>query len=522
MNQQRRTPIVVLLLVVLLGGVFAPMGFAVWTVTSASAAQRAVPCDNGYTPTNTGPWRVPLETAYTATSEYGWRFHPIYHEMRLHTGIDLVLTAGPGSVVAASAGTVFHAGEMGGYGNAVIVDHGGGISTLYGHLSRIAAAVQVGQPVYVGQLLGVEGSTGASTGLHLHFEVRQGGQPIDPRPWFRANYAIELDGSAAGHSQPPADGDPPPGGGEEGGIGFPLPLPGEPRQNSLTNPPLTVPVDVQTLYQAAAVKYAIPWTLLAGIGMEETGHGRNTATSTAGAQGLMQFMPSTWTTMGVDGDGDGTADILNPADSIFSAANYLTKSGVRNGPQGVTNALYTYNHATWYVNDVLFYAHAYGGGIMAGDPSACVNGPGGDGNPDLPDIEDARIRTVLTWAASHDGDAYRMGATGPNAWDCSSYVRAAYGQISISLPRTAQSQRDWLAQGNGKRVQPGAEKPGDLVFYDSYLGPNAIGHVALVWDPATTRTIEAHSSSRGVGYFTYGDEMTSKNIFEIWRVGNIA
>ncbi|MCB0907822.1 MAG: lytic transglycosylase domain-containing protein, partial [Nocardioidaceae bacterium] len=87
--------------------------------------------------------------------------------------------------------------------------------------------------------------------------------------------------------------------------------------------------------------------------------------SSAGAQGLMQFMPATWASYGVDGNGDGRADILNDADSVMSAANYLTASGGHNGPDGIRDALFAYNRATWYVNDVLFYAAAYGGGTVA-------------------------------------------------------------------------------------------------------------------------------------------------------------
>jgi hypothetical protein len=100
----------------------------------------------------------------------------------------------------------------------------------------------------------------------------------------------------------------------DGGGAFRLPAPGRPGQNSLHNPPLPIPAKIKKLYVAAAAKYKIPWTLLAGIGMEETGHGRNNHTSSAGAQGLMQFMPGTFASMGVDGDGDGRADIHNAAD----------------------------------------------------------------------------------------------------------------------------------------------------------------------------------------------------------------
>jgi soluble lytic murein transglycosylase-like protein len=135
-----------------------------------------------------------------------------------------------------------------------------------------------------------------------------------------------------------------------------------PRQDSLHNPPLPIPNKIKKLYVAAAGRYKIPWTLLAGVGMEETGHGRNNRTSSAGAQGLMQCMPATWVSMGVDGDGDGRADIHNDADSIYSAAHYLTKSGVSAGAAGVRRALFAYNHVDWYVNDVLYYASRYGGG----------------------------------------------------------------------------------------------------------------------------------------------------------------
>ena len=145
------------------------------------------------------------------------------------------------------------------------------------------------------------------------------------------------------------------------------------RRASLNNPPTEIPADILALYQAAAQAYNLPWTLLAGIGMAETNHGRLKATSYAGAKGLMQFMPATFAAYGVDGDGDGDAHILNDADSIFSAANYLRASGVHHGPDGVRGALFAYNRAHWYVNDVLFYAHAYGGGAVPGTPGGgCV------------------------------------------------------------------------------------------------------------------------------------------------------
>jgi cell wall-associated NlpC family hydrolase len=114
-----------------------------------------------------------------------------------------------------------------------------------------------------------------------------------------------------------------------------------------------------------------------------------------------------------------------------------------------------------------------------------------------------------------------MGANGPVAYDCSSCTQPAYAQIGIRLPCTAAAQRSWLAAGNGTRIRAGHERAGDLVFWDSYLGPNTIGAVMIVDDPARKRTIEAHNTRAGIGYFSYA-EGTQHHIFEIWRVGNLS
>lgn len=484
---------------------------------AAGGELKAIACA-GPTPAS-GSWRPPFQQGYSLTSGYGMRLDPINHQWKLHTGQDLVSQPGAGPVVAAASGKVLSAAAMVGYGNTVVLEHAGGVRTLYGHLASIDATIAPGAAVATGQVLGVEGSTGASTGNHLHFEVIMGAKPIDPVPFMR-DHGAPLNALSVAASPPP--GTTPGTPGVEGGIGFPLPAPGTPRFASLTNPALPIPAQIKNLYLGAASRYQVPWTLLAGIGMAESGHGRNNTTSSTGALGLMQFMPATWASMGVDGNGDGRSDIHNDADSIYSAANYLTKSGVTKGPDGVRAAIFTYNHADWYVGDVLYYAHAYGGGTVLGDPTHCHIPTGaGNGNPNLPPLTNGRVKTVLTFAQGHVGDPYVLGANGPNAWDCSSFTQAAYARIHITMPRTAGAQRDWLAAGNGYRVQLGAERPGDLIFTDSYLGPNAIGHVALVWDPASQTTIEAHDTAGGVGHFSYkGDP--SRHIFQIWRVGNVA
>ena len=114
------------------------------------------------------------------SSPYGWRSHPLLGRGRLHAGIDFA--AGYGSTIrAADSGTVIYSGWYGGYGKTVIINHGKGITTLYGHASELY--VQEGESVKRGQAISAIGSTGFSTGPHLHFEVRKNGTPVNP-----ANY----------------------------------------------------------------------------------------------------------------------------------------------------------------------------------------------------------------------------------------------------------------------------------------------------------------------------------------------
>jgi murein DD-endopeptidase MepM/ murein hydrolase activator NlpD len=113
----------------------------------------------------------------TVTSGFGYRMHPILHRRLLHTGINIA--AGSGTAIwAADGGKVIYATWVSGYGNTVAIDHGGGVSTLYAHQSSMA--VGYGQSVKKGQVIGYVGSTGYSTGPHLHFEVRVNGTPVDP------------------------------------------------------------------------------------------------------------------------------------------------------------------------------------------------------------------------------------------------------------------------------------------------------------------------------------------------------
>ena len=151
----------------------SPLQLVRWTTSggsewiNAASADRPEPVNSGMAMPANGP----------ITSYFGNRYHPILHFTRFHAGIDI--GAGWGSpIVAAGDGQVIGAGWSGGYGREVQISHGGGLVSLYGHMSEIVA--QPGSFVRQGQLIGYVGSSGLSTGPHLHFEVRMSGQPVNP------------------------------------------------------------------------------------------------------------------------------------------------------------------------------------------------------------------------------------------------------------------------------------------------------------------------------------------------------
>ncbi|MBR6012716.1 MAG: peptidoglycan DD-metalloendopeptidase family protein [Selenomonadaceae bacterium] len=111
------------------------------------------------------------------TSPFGWRTHPIFGSQIFHSGMDIGADYGV-PIVAAQSGVVIESGWIGGYGNTIMIDHGGGVVTLYGHNQSLA--VDVGQTVSQGQVIAYCGSTGNSTGPHCHFEVRLNGEPVSP------------------------------------------------------------------------------------------------------------------------------------------------------------------------------------------------------------------------------------------------------------------------------------------------------------------------------------------------------
>ena len=120
----------------------------------------------------------PCPSCRIITSEYGWRLHPTLGYEKLHTGMDIGASYGA-KIIAAKSGKVITATENRAYGKYVVIDHGGGICTLYAHQSSLA--VSAGQSINEGDTVGYVGSTGYSTGPHLHFEVIVNGKTTNPR-----------------------------------------------------------------------------------------------------------------------------------------------------------------------------------------------------------------------------------------------------------------------------------------------------------------------------------------------------
>lgn len=206
-----------------------------------------------------------------------------------------------------------------------------------------------------------------------------------------------------------------------------------------------IPLEQQAVMQQAARQCDLPWQILAAVARIESDFGRNMATSSAGAIGYGQFLPSTWSQYGNGG---------NPYDyhdALPAMARYLCAMG---GPQHLHQALWAYNHDQDYVDAVLAQAAAYGY-----DP-----GSGADGS------------RVVALARSQLGQPYVWGgASVSTGFDCSGLVRWIYAQAGVALPRTAQQQYDAT-----RRLDPADLAPGDLVFFAStYPSVDRITHVGI-------------------------------------------
>ena len=260
-----------------------------------------------------------------------------------------------------------------------------------------------------------------------------------------------------------------------------------------------VPVDYLKLYQEAGRKYGIPWNVLAGVGKVETDHGRSTMPGVssgenyAGAGGPMQFLEPTFKAFAVDGDKDGKKDRYDPADAIPTAAAYLKHNGA---PERMRTAIFQYNHSWDYVDLVLDWAKRYVGGEFK---VVQANGINCEDNQ-LPANVSALVKTIIAFAMAQRGKPYVFGANGPDAYDCSSLIQAAYRQVGLNLPRTTFEQWPF-----GVKIAKGREQPGDLVFFNSGPGtsPDNPGHVGMVIGGGKMIVASCSSCVPAIGVKTY-------------------
>jgi hypothetical protein len=178
--------------------------------------------------------------------------------------------------------------------------------------------------------------------------------------------------------------------------------------DSFEIPPFLLPI-----YQACGTEYGIPWEVLASINKIETAFGTNLNVSSAGALGWMQFLPSSWEAFGLDANGDGRKDPYNPVDAICAAAHYLKLAG---GNDDLYQAIFSYNHADWYVQEVLLYARAYGRlpSDLVGSLTGLTEGAHFPIAADARYADDVAARTALKKGESPDyGNAAEVISSSP-------------------------------------------------------------------------------------------------------------
>ena len=258
-----------------------------------------------------------------------------------------------------------------------------------------------------------------------------------------------------------------------------------------------IPPRMLALYQeAAATCPGLPWTVLAAIGTVESDNGQSTlpgvhsGANAAGAEGDMQELPATFAEYDqpIPPGGANPPSPYDPTDAVYAAARMLCANGGRNGAD-LDQAIWDYNHASWYVTEVLALANTYGqtqAQTVAGGTAGGI---------------------AVDWALAQVGTPYIWGGETPGVgFDCSGLVQAAYRVAGISLPRVAQDQYDATA-----KLAPGDPlQPGDLIFFGQ--GPTDVTHVGIyigdgqmVDAPHTGADVRVESVPTAVGASWGGD-----------------
>lgn len=244
------------------------------------------------------------------------------------------------------------------------------------------------------------------------------------------------------------------------------------------NGSIPVPKALIPVYEAAGRKYNVTWTVLAAIHYVETSFSMgNSPTSSKGAEGPMQFEPSTFAEYGVTAPGQsGPPKIQNVYDAIYTAAHYLSSNGFAKNPD---EAVFQYNHAGWYVDEVMSDARQIGS-ISSINSSSSPLGA-------------STYNAIMSDALQYQGYPYVFGGASPQtSFDCSGLTQWVYGKAGIQLPRTAQEQYDAT-----KRISQSQAKPGDLVFFSgTYETNDTVTHVGIY----VGHNMMYDADNDGVGY----------------------
>jgi cell wall-associated NlpC family hydrolase len=271
----------------------------------------------------------------------------------------------------------------------------------------------------------------------------------------------------------------------------------------------TIPSNYLYWYKKVGQQYNVPWVILAGIGTEESDNGQSTLPGVTsgqngfGAAGPMQIgiggaSSNTWAQVATDEDGKGPPSVYDPADAIAGAAKYLVAHGVQTDPAA---AIFAYNHADWYVQDVLTFASDYSSGgftVTAAEQSGGSSTCSGNLVLASSNVPNSTVATAIDYAEQQIGKPYVWGATGPDSFDCSGLTMMAYRSSGVDIARTSQQQ--WATE---KHIPASQVQPGDLVFFAGSDGtPSAPGHVGLVIGQG--KMIEAYATGFPVRVATYG------------------
>lgn len=262
-----------------------------------------------------------------------------------------------------------------------------------------------------------------------------------------------------------------------------------------------IPADYIPIYKAAGEKYNVPWTLIASIHRIETRFSTiETMVSPVGAAGHTQFMPCTWVGWGhpscsgvgkgnipdsersdpavikkyggygVDGNGDGKADMWNLEDAVFSTANYLSASGASSGE--FEKAIFAYNKADWYVDEVMQYMNLY---VSGGAVEVDIMPGGSGGGPEAAEKAIAAGMQLVGKSPYNWGGGRNPADISRKSFDCSSFVHWTFTHGGLTLGDYRSVVTDSLVR-MGKPVKASEIKRGDLVFFDTY---KVNGHVGI-------------------------------------------